>query len=98
MNLNRMMYLSGRFAASVLVGSAIASIGAQAQETTTGLEQMGPRSEIIFTSWTGPYMRSQMLGFVRPYEEATGTRVNVERYAGGIGEIRDQVESANVIW
>ncbi len=98
MNLNRMMYLSGRFAASVLVGSAIASIGAHAQETTTGLEQMGSRSEITFTSRTGPNKRSQMLGFVRPYEEATGTRVNVERYAGGIREIRDQVESANVIW
>ncbi len=110
MNLNRMMYLSGRFAASVLVGSAVASIGAHAQETTTGsdesvvqmiaagLDPTGSGSEITFTSWTGPYMRSQMLGFVRPYEEATGTRVNVERYAGGIREIRDQVESANVIW
>lgn len=54
--------------------------------------------EITFTSWTGPYMRSQMLGFVRPYEEATGANVTVEHYAGGINEIRDQVESANVTW
>ncbi|MCP4316501.1 MAG: extracellular solute-binding protein [Hyphomicrobiales bacterium] len=43
-------------------------------------------------------MRSQMLGFVRPYEGATGVKVNVEHYAGGIDEIRDQVESANVVW
>lgn len=43
-------------------------------------------------------MRSQMLGFVRPYEEQTGKRVFVEHYAGGINEIRDQVESANVVW
>ncbi|HMB77066.1 MAG TPA: extracellular solute-binding protein [Kiloniellaceae bacterium] len=56
------------------------------------------QAEITFTSWTGPYMRSQMLGFVRPYEDATGTRVTVEHYAGGINEVRDQVESANVIW
>jgi putative spermidine/putrescine transport system substrate-binding protein len=53
---------------------------------------------VTFTSWTGPYMRSQVLGFVRPYEDETGIRVNVEHYNGGIDEIRDQVESANVVW
>ncbi len=90
--------------------SAIACTGAFAQETTAGSEgstmqpeaaAMAPtpqKNEITFTSWTGPYMRSQMLGFVRPYEEAMKTRVNVAHYSGGIGEIRDQVESANVIW
>jgi len=56
------------------------------------------KNEITFTSWTGPYMRSQMLGFVRPFEDENGTRVHVEHYSGGITEIRDQVESANVIW
>lgn len=55
-------------------------------------------NEITFTSWTGPYMRSQMLGFVRPYETEHDVRVHVEHYDGGIAEIRDQVESANVIW
>ncbi len=63
----------------------------QAQDTGGG-------EEITFTSWTGPYMRSQMLGFVRPYEEETGNSVDVAHYGGGIDEIRDQVESANVIW
>lgn len=99
MNLNRTMCLGARFAALVLAGSATASFGAYAQETATG--SGGPAvsyNEITFTSWTGPYMRSQMLGFVRPYEEATGSRVNVAHYAGGISEIRDQVESANVVW
>ncbi|MDH3663126.1 MAG: extracellular solute-binding protein [Alphaproteobacteria bacterium] len=57
-----------------------------------------PRNEITFTSWTGPYMRSQMLGFVRPYEEQNDVRVHVKHYDGGIDEIRDQVESANVVW
>lgn len=59
---------------------------------------LAPKNEITFTSWTGPYMRSQMLGFVRPFEAANGVRVNVAHYNGGISEIRDQVESANVIW
>ena len=55
-------------------------------------------NQITFTSWVGPYMRSQMLGFVRPYESKNGVRVNVASYNGGISEIRDQVESANVTW
>jgi len=54
--------------------------------------------DLTFTTWTGPYMRSQMLGFVYPYEKETGKRVNVEHYGGGLDEIRDQVESANVKW
>ena len=53
---------------------------------------------LTFTSWVGPYMRSQMLGFVQPYEAQNNIRVNVESYNGGISEIRDQVESANVTW
>ena len=59
---------------------------------------LADNNEITFTSWVGPYMRSQMLGFVRPYEAEKGVRVNVTGYNGGISEIRDQVESANVIW
>ncbi len=55
-------------------------------------------SDATFVSWTGNYMRSQMLGFVRPYEALTNKTINVEHYAGGIDEIRDQVQSANVIW
>ncbi len=58
----------------------------------------GQKNEITFTSWVGPYMRSQMLGFVRPYEAENDVRVNVVNYNGGINEIRDQVESANVTW
>ncbi len=54
--------------------------------------------DVTFVSWTGNYMRSQMLGFVRPYENLTGKEVTVEHYAGGIVEIRNQVESANVVW
>jgi putative spermidine/putrescine transport system substrate-binding protein len=85
-------FASGRFAMSLLAATFTLS-PALAQET--------PKPEnntITFTSWTGPYMRSQMLGFVRPYEDQNNVRVNVEHYAGGIDEIRNQVESANVTW
>ncbi|WP_299950241.1 extracellular solute-binding protein [uncultured Ruegeria sp.] len=70
-----------------------------AQSTSeSGVTIPEPEPTITFTSWTGPYMRSQMLGFVRPYEQANNTKVHVAHYNGGISEIRDQVESANVIW
>ena len=102
MTFNRVTCLGGGFAALVLAGAMIGPIGVQAQETATAAEgatmPMAMKPEITFTSWTGPYMRSQMLGFVRPYEETMGPRVHVEHYAGGINEIRDQVESANVVW
>ncbi|WP_298852846.1 extracellular solute-binding protein [uncultured Ruegeria sp.] len=71
---------------------------ASAQPTWAQDNVVNPNTEITFVSWTGPYMRSQMLGFVRPFEDQYNSRVNVEHYAGGIEEIRDQVESANVVW
>jgi putative spermidine/putrescine transport system substrate-binding protein len=90
MALNRLTYLGDSFVVLGLLVSAIAAPGVHAQQTT--------QNEITFTSWPGPYMRSQMLGFVRPYEEKNNVRVNVVSYNGGINEIRDQVESANVLW
>lgn len=89
---HRMLRVSGKIVVLAMLG--LANPAAIAQETETA----PPKNEITFTSWTGPYMRSQMLGFVRPYEEENGVRVHVAHYNGGIAEIRDQVESANVIW
>lgn len=89
------------FASRIRCGSsaALALLAIVAAPALSGFPKAADAAdELTFTSWTGPYMRSQMLGFVRPYEAATGARVNVEHYAGGIDEIRDQVESANVVW
>lgn len=88
---NRMFRIGGRLAVLAALGAT--TISAQAQD-----DRNAPGKELTFTSWTGPYMRSQMLGFVRPYEEQSGVRVHVEHYNGGVDEIRDQVESANVVW
>ena len=79
------------------VGGGIA-ISAALGAATLSAQPQDSAKELTFTSWTGPYMRSQMLGFVRPYEEENGVRVHVEHYNGGVDEIRDQVESANVVW
>ena len=96
MALNCLKYFGGPLVVLASVVPVIAGVivavfaapGAHAQQ----------RNEITFTSWPGPYMRSQMLGFVRPYEEENSVRVHVASYNGGIDEIRDQVESANVLW
>jgi len=85
MTLNRITCLCSLSAALVYLGIATVPVAAQAQD------------EIRFMSWTGPYMRSQMLGFVRPYEQASGVKVHVDHYDGGIDGIRDEVESANVV-
>ncbi|WP_298916861.1 extracellular solute-binding protein [uncultured Roseobacter sp.] len=87
---------SGAFIALVAAAAFLsaASVHAQTAEGSSASSQ----PEITFTSWTGPYMRSQMLGFVRPYEEENAVRIHVDHYNGGIDEIRNQVESANVIW
>ncbi len=110
MSLIRLRPAAGALVALAALGCVAIQSGAIAQESTNATNEsplrvesseLIPKSmsnEITFTSWTGPYMRSQMLGFVRPYEAERGTRVSVEHYAGGIDEIRDQVESANVIW
>lgn len=89
----RTRMLGAALAMTTLPALALAQSTAGVDGTTAA-----PKNEITFTSWTGPYMRSQMLGFVRPFEQENRTRVHVEHYNGGIGEIRDQVESANVIW
>ncbi len=75
-----------------------AFLGAVSIPSSVFAQQVAKHADITFVSFTGPYMRSQMLGFVRPYEEETGSRVFVEHYSGGINEIRNQVESANVVW
>lgn len=49
-------------------------------------------------SWDGAYVKSQMLGFIRPYEQSTGHRINVIQYSGGIDQIRQQVRAWNVTW
>ena len=87
-------------ACAIVVAASLSLGPGFAQEPVIRTEQPVASTEfpLTFTTWTGPYMRSQMLGFVRPYEEQTGSRVKVEHYAGGLNHLRDQVESANVTW
>ena len=54
--------------------------------------------KLTVASWSGSYLRSQMLGSIRPFEKATGIDVEVVSYTGGIEDIREQVFARNVKW
>lgn len=54
--------------------------------------------ELSVTSWGGGYVKSQILGFIRDYEQETDIDVEVLEYAGGLEEVRSQVRSWNVKW
>ena len=82
--------LTRPLASVAMLAACVVASGQDTQSTS--------KNEITFTSWPGPYMRSQMPGFVRPYEKKHNVRVLVASYNGGIEEIRNQVESAIVLW
>lgn len=54
-------------------------------------------SEVNVTSVGGAYQRSQENGYGKAYEKL-GNKINWNVYSGGLGEIRTQVTSGNVIW
>ena len=61
---------------------------------TTGLVRA---DEVNVTSTGGAYQRSQEMGYGQAYEKL-GHKINWNVYSGGLGEIRTQVDSGNVIW
>ena len=57
-----------------------------------------PQKELTVVSWGGSYTRSQMLAYVKPYRQERREWVAMETYNGGLKEIREQVDTANVVW
>ena len=60
--------------------------------------QTAPHKDLTIVSWGGSYTRSQMLAYVKPYRRRIGEWVSMETYNGGLDEIREQVETENVVW
>ena len=54
--------------------------------------------DLTVVSWGGSYTRSQMLAYVKPFRSRTGEWVAMETYHGGLDELREQVETENVVW
>ncbi len=84
------MKLGCKAAASGCATVLLALVAASAQAM--------PQKELTVVSWGGSYTRSQMLAYVIPYREESGEWVSMETYNGGLDEIREQVETANVVW
>ena len=72
----------------------LSSASAALLAATAGLAQA---AEVNVTSIGGAYQRSQELGYGQAYEKL-GNKINWNVYSGGLGEVRSQVESGNVIW
>ena len=54
--------------------------------------------ELTFTSWGGSYAKAQLDTAVTPFSRNTGVKTRMEEYAGGLDELRRQVNSGNVTW
>ena len=57
-------------------------------------------ADFTFVSWGGAYTMSQQKGYIDTWGpvKAGKTKVAVENYNGGLGEVKAQVESGNVKW
>ena len=60
--------------------------------------QTGWAQSITAVSWGGSFGRAVHEGVNIPFMEATGIRVNVEDYNGGLAQIRAQVQVGNIHW
>ncbi len=71
------------------------TIAATALIATQGLAKA---EQLTVTSWGGSYESSQRNAYGLPFEAKTGVSIIWEEYAGGLAEIRDQVERGDVRW
>ena len=81
------------FARAAAIGLACAIL-----PSVAALAQTGPQKDLTITSWGGSYTRSQMLAYVKPFRQRSGEWVVMETYNGGLKEVREQVETENVVW
>jgi putative spermidine/putrescine transport system substrate-binding protein len=84
------MHLSTRLGAACLAIALLQASGVSAHESS--------QKDLSVVSWGGSYTRSQMLAYVKPFRRSSGEWVAMETYNGGLDEIREQVETENVVW
>lgn len=84
------------FRRSLRAAAVVAIIAVAAAAPGSGAAQeQGP---LTIVSWGGGYTASQMRAYINPFRDTTDRWVQVEDYAGGLEEVRRQVESLNVTW
>ena len=80
------------------VSSAFAAAAADPPARATPGPGPGPGRAITVVTWGGPYAYSQTRAYFEPFTERTGLRIEVERYDGGLDELRRQVTGGEVTW
>ena len=84
------MHSSIRLGATCLAIALLQASGVAAHDSS--------QKDLTVVSWGGSYTRSQMLAYVKPFRSRSGEWVSMETYNGGLDEIREQVETENVVW
>ena len=90
-------------AAPGLAGPRLLAAGLQvalafASAIPTGAAAADPYRVITVVSWGGPYERSQVKAYFEPFTKATGIRIDIARYDGGLDELRRQVNAGDLTW
>jgi len=89
---NAMKTLQKRFSGYFL-GAALTSIA-----STVSFSASAQDNSLTVISWGGAYNIMQKKYVVDPFERDTGTRILFDGYAGGMAEIKAQVEAGKVQW
>ncbi len=76
---------------------AVTILGLGALLSSVPLQPVAGQS-ITVVSWGGSYGRAVNEGVNIPFTEATGIRISVEAYNGGLAQIRAQVDIGSVHW
>ena len=96
------LWLLGAAAVAPSASAASAANPAAADPAATAATASGPAPTpdraITVVTWGGPYAYSQTRAYFEPFTEATGVRVDVERYDGGLDELRRQVTGGDAAW
>lgn len=80
-----------------LLGAGILGLAVALLPSNGAVAQSLPK-DLTIVSWGGSYTRSQMLAYVKPFRREIGEWVEMDTYNGGLEEIREQVETENVVW
>jgi putative spermidine/putrescine transport system substrate-binding protein len=78
--------------------AAVICLAVALLQSSAAVAQTSPQKVLTVVSWGGNYTRSQMLAYVKPFRRRSGEWVAMETYNGGLKEIREQVETENVVW
>ena len=85
-------------AATAVAWAWVFAAGLPAAGQTAAAASTDPYRAITVVSWGGPYELSQVKAYFEPFTRATGIRIDLERYDGGLDELRRQVSGGDVDW